>query len=135
MRTTLLVVALAAVAACSGGESKPAGSTGGANGGGAAVPSDAVGKELPAITDPSVAGCLSKVGGGDLIGAYPLCLQAARIDPENHEVTAALERAKTAYVNAGAQAGAAVQGAQEQAGQAQQQADQMMKGLTPPKLP
>ena len=51
---------------------------------------------MQAASDPKVAGCIQKVKEGAFAEAYPLCLEAAKIDPDNNEVTAALEKSKEA---------------------------------------
>jgi len=144
MRWLIIMATVLAVAACSGGEGD-----GGAASGKAPAPApapgaaDALGKALEASVDPKVASCLRKVQDGDLAGAYPVCLEAAKIDPDNNAVSEALAEAKAASVavaDAEQQGRAAVDDAKKQAdsaaADAQKQADDAVKNaLTPPKMP
>ena len=127
MRAIFVAIAVLALVACTGGESTTSGATGAAGSSsedatGAAV--DAVGKAMQAATDPKVAGCIQKVKEGAFAEAYSLCLEAAKIDPDNNEVTAALEKSKEAYTE---MADAAKQGSAAM--------DAAKKGIDMPKSP
>ena len=92
----IFVAAILTLAACTGGESTTPGTAGSGSSSSEEAASAAVGPAMQAASDPKVAGCIQKVKEGAFAEAYPLCLEAAKIDPDNNEVTAALEKSKEA---------------------------------------
>ncbi len=95
----IFVAAILTLAACTGGESTTPGTAGSDSSSSEEAASAAVGpvgEAVQAASDPKVAGCIQKVKEGAFAEAYPLCLEAAKIDPDNNEVTAALEKSKEA---------------------------------------
>ena len=97
----LVLISILFLAACGGQES-----------GGGSAEEEAV-APLAAATDdwdedeedlgesdvnPAVPHCLELVAAGEFAEARTRCLEAARVDPENAEVAAALEAAKSAEV-------------------------------------
>jgi len=77
---------------------------------------------VEATVHPQVQGCLDLIGQGEFSQALPVCLEAARLDPGNTEVQAALAKAKTETAGldaaTGAATGAAKQAAEGAAGAA-----------------
>jgi hypothetical protein len=105
------VIALSAIVllplfACGGDSSSP-GQAGGAEGAtppvSAANP-DVIQGALESVTDPSVTQCLDLVKASRFGEAVPVCTRAAAADPDNADVKAALENARSKFAEAEAQA-------------------------------
>ncbi len=107
-------IALLVLLACGSGESTTAGGdAGGATGasaGGSAQPD--VSSAPPAATGTTPAqSCLDLVGRAEFTRALPVCIEAAKADPTNAQVQAALARARSATGSAAASAQGAAEGA------------------------
>jgi len=80
----------------------------------AETPAEVARPSAEAAVHPQVQGCLDLIGQGEFSQALPVCLEAARLDPGNMEVQAALTKAKTEMAGLDAATGAAT-GAAKQA--------------------
>jgi hypothetical protein len=107
MQRTAIAILLLATLACGGQDSGSAPAAGGAgtgeSGSGAMPTSGDVEKALEAAVDPAVQSCLDLVRGQKYTEAVPACTRAAEIDPDNAEVTSALQSAREQAAAAQAQ--------------------------------
>ena len=133
IRTFIVMAMVVGLAACGGGSKGDGeGAKAPAAGHGAAedTGSDTVGKAVEKAADPNVQGCLAKVKAGEYQAALPLCMKAAEIDPDNNDVQAALDKAKTGAASAAASGSDAAKAADD----AKNQVD-AVKGMGTPKMP
>jgi hypothetical protein len=133
IRALMIAAIVMTVAACSGDDGGGGDHTGEASKAAPAADTSsaataALGKALDVAADPNVTGCLQKVADGNLREAYPLCLKAASVDPDNNQVQAALAKSKESYA-AAADAG---KQAQDAARDMKKQAEDMKQGFTVP---
>lgn len=133
LRTALLVTSLVLLLGCGGQESSDAGKVAGkivatetpdtaaparspmrsATGAmKAETPAEVAPPSPGATVHPQVQGCLDLIGQGEFSQALPVCLEAARLDPTNMDVQAALAKAKTEMAGLDAATGAAKQAAE-----------------------
>jgi len=98
MLRVAIAILLLATLACGGQDSGSAPATGGAgtseSGSGAMPTSGDVEKALEAAVDPAVQSCLDLVREQKYTEAVPACTRAAKVDPDNAEVTSALQSAR-----------------------------------------
>ncbi|TFH25178.1 MAG: hypothetical protein E4H03_01515 [Myxococcales bacterium] len=145
IRNLIVAAMVVGLAACGGGDkgegdgakapmkapaTAPVKAPAAGQGAAASTGSDTVGKVIEKTVDPNVQGCLAKVKAGEYQAALPLCMKAAQIDPNNTEVQAALDKAKTGAANMAAAGGDAAKAADD----AKNQLD-AVKGMGTPKMP
>lgn len=107
LRISLATVAMITLLGCGSQETATTATTGGAEKVAATAPSAAGSEQakakLPdvaapapaaAATNPQVESCLGLVRQAEFSRALPVCMEAARIDPDNADVQAAMETAK-----------------------------------------
>lgn len=127
-----------ALVAC-GGQDTAQTSAGSDVAGDESMPAEEMGA-LPAVStpppsaapDPKVASCLGSVREGKFAEAIPICTEAIGADPDNAEVRAALDKAKSQVASADAARQAAEGAASGAAGDAAKQLGETAPGM--PKL-